>query len=61
MLDKVGDNVDGEPQIILQHFGVKSCVLACRIGVEVPADGLYLFGDIARRASRRALEDHVLQ
>ena len=47
MLDKIGDNVNGESQIILENFGVERCVLACGIGVEVTSNCLYFFGDIA--------------
>ena len=36
-------------------------MLAPGIGVEVAAHGLDLFGDVARAASLRALEGHVLE
>src|SRR5262249_54452105 len=61
VLKDVGENVDGKLDVLLQHLRVIGGVLARGIGVQVPAHGLDLGGDVKRAAAFRALEGHVLQ
>ena len=62
VLQDVGEDVDGERHVVLQHLGVVGGLLARGVGVEVAADLL----DLARRCRGRcarlgALEGHVLE
>ena len=57
----VGENVERERQILLQHLGVIRRAFARGIGVEVAADRLDLLGDRAGAAPLGALERHVLE
>src|SRR5581483_3045740 len=61
VLKDIGENVDGEPDILLEHLRVIGRVLARGIGVQVPAHRLNLGGDVKRAAAFRTLEGHVLQ
>ena len=60
-LQDVGEQVDRERHIVLQHLDVIGGLLASGMRVHLAADGLDLLGDLARRARRRALEGHVLE
>ncbi len=57
----VGEDVERERHILLQHLGVIGRALARGIGVEVAADRLDLLGDGAGAAPLGALERHVLE
>ena len=61
VLQDVGDDVDGERHVLLQHLGVVGGVLARGVGVELAADRLDLLGDGAGDAPLGALERHVLE
>ena len=61
MLQDVGDDVDGQRHVLLQHLGVVGGVFARGVGVEVAADRLDLLGDGARVAPPGPLERHVLE
>ncbi len=61
VLQDVGDDVDRERHVLLQHLGVVGRVLARGIGVQMAADRLDLLGDRPGVAAPRALEHHVLE
>ena len=61
MLQDVGDDIDGQFQVLLENFSVVRGVLAGRIGVEVAADGLNLLDDADGAPAFGALEGHVLE
>ena len=61
VLQNVGENVDGERDIVLQHAGVIGGLFASGIGVDEAADAFDLFGDAAGGAALGALERHVLE
>ena len=57
----VGQDVERDPLIALEHTCKVSGVLQAGGGIELSADGLDLLRDGARAAPGRALEGHVLQ
>ncbi len=61
VLQDVGENIERERHVLLQHLGVISRALARGIGVEVAAHRLDLLGDGPRAAPLGALERHVLE
>ena len=61
VLQNIGEDVEGERQILLEHLGVICRAFARGVGVEVAADGLDLFGDRARAAPLGAFERHMLE
>ena len=61
VLQYVGEDVEREADILLQHLGVVRGAFARGIGVEVAADRLDLLGDGERAAPLGALERHVLE
>src|SRR5258708_2292739 len=61
MQEDVGEDVERERHILLQHLGVIGRAFARGIGVEVAADRLDLLGDRAGAAPLGALERHVLE
>src|SRR5580692_540453 len=61
MCENVGQNVERERHIGLQHARMKSGLLAACVGIEETTDGLDLFGDADCRAPLRALERHVFE
>src|SRR5437764_5423849 len=61
MHQDIGQDVEGERHILLQHLGVISRALARGVGVQVAADRLDLLGDRAGAAPLGALERHVLE
>ncbi len=61
MLQQVGDDVDGQRDILFQNAGVIGGVFPRGIGVHLPADRLDLLGDLLGVAARRAFEQHVFQ
>ncbi len=61
VLQDVGEDVERERHVLLQHLGVIGRALARGIGVEVAADRLDLLGDGAGAAPLGALERHVLE
>ena len=61
VLQDVGEDVERERHILLQHLGVIGGALARGIGVEMAADRLDLLGDGAGAAPLGALERHVLE
>ncbi len=61
VLQDVGQDVEGQRHVFLQHLGVIGGVVARGVRVDIAADRLDLLGDLARAAPRRALESHVLE
>src|SRR5208337_2104248 len=59
--DQVGENVEGDGQVLVEHFGVEANLLLGGESVEHAADGIHFAGDIFGGAAVGALEDHVLQ
>ena len=57
----VGEHVERERHVGLEHAGVIGRVLGAGRGVEIAADRLDLLGDLPRGAPPRALERHVLE
>jgi hypothetical protein len=57
----VGQNVDGERHVVLEHAGVVGGGLDAGGGVDLAADRLDLLGDLASTARVGALERHVLE
>ncbi len=57
----VGEDIERQRHVFLQHLGVVGGALARGIGVEVAADRLDLLGDVAGAAPFGALERHVLE
>ena len=57
----VGDDVEGERGVLLQHLRVVGGLLARGVGVDVAADRLDLLGDLRGGAAFGALEGHVLE
>ena len=61
VLQDIGQDVDGERHVLLEHTGDEGGLLARGIGVEVAADRFDLLDDGERAAPLGALERHVLQ
>ena len=57
----IGTRHERQRHILLQYFSIVCCTLARGIGVEVPADGLNLFGDRKRAPPLCALERHMFE
>ena len=56
----VGEQVDGERQVLVEHLDVVAGVFLRGERVELPADGIDCLRDVLGRAGRGALEEHVL-
>jgi hypothetical protein len=61
MLKDVGQDIDGERNIVCQHPCEIRRLLARGIRIQVPADGLDFLCDPPRRAAPGSLERHVLE
>ena len=61
MQQDVGEDVERERHVLLQHLGVIRGAFARGVGVEMAADRLDLLGDRAGAAPLGALERHVLE
>jgi hypothetical protein len=59
--ENVGKDIEGERHVGLEHTRVVGRAFCTGRRVEVAADGLDLFRDLARGAPPRAFEGHVLQ
>ena len=57
---EVGEDVDGERQVLVEHLEVIAGVFLRREGVDLAADRIHLLRDFFRAPCRRALEQHVL-
>ena len=58
--DDVGEDVEGERQVLIEHLDVVARVFLGRECVELPADRVDGLRDIFRRPRRGPLEEHVL-
>ena len=58
--DDVGEDVDGERQMLVEHLDVVARVFLRGERVELAADRIDRLRDVFRRPARRALEEHVL-
>ena len=56
----VGEHVHRKGQILVQDLGVEAGAFLGGESVQIPAHRVHLGGDVRRRATGRALEDHVL-
>ena len=56
----VGEHVHSQGQILVQNFGVEAGALLGGKGVQIPAHGVHLGGDVRGGPAAGALEDHVL-
>ena len=56
----IGDQVDGQFQIAVQHVRVVAGVLFGGERVQFPTDGVHRLRDIHRGSGRRGLEEQVL-
>ena len=56
----IGQNVQPLVQVPVQGAAVEAGVLLGGVGVELPADGVHVPGQLARRAAGGPLEQHVL-
>jgi hypothetical protein len=59
--DHVGDELDAEREMLGQHGGGEAGAVAVGGGVEIAADILDRFADLARGAAAGALEHHMLE
>jgi len=59
--DQVGDDVEGDGQVLVEDLGVEAGELFGGEGVEHAADGVHGAGDLLGGAALGALEDHVLE
>ncbi len=60
MQENIAQQIDGQGQILVQHFGVVAGVLFGGKGVDNAAHGVHLFGDLRRAATLGALEKQML-
>ena len=58
--DDVGQDVDRERQVLVEHLDVVAGVFLRGERVELAADRVDRLRDVLRRPRRRALEEHVL-
>ena len=58
--DDVGEDVEGERQMLVEHLDVVAGVFLRRERVQLAADGVDGLGDVLGRSRRGALEEHVL-
>jgi hypothetical protein len=57
---QVGEHVEGDRQVLVEHFRVEASHLLCREGIEHPAQRVHRLRDLLGRAPLGALEHHVL-
>ena len=57
----VGEHVERQADILLQHMREIAGLLDACLGVEIAADVLDRLGDLARVAAARSLERHVFE
>ena len=58
--DDVGEQIDGERQVLVEHLDVVAGVFLRRERVELAADRVDRLRDVLGRSRRGALEEHVL-
>ena len=58
--DDVGEDVEGQRQVLVEHLDVVAGVFLGGERVELPADRVDRLGDVFGRPRARALEEHVL-
>ena len=58
--DHVAEEVHGPVQVLVQAPGVKAGGLLGGVGVDLPADGVHLLGQLPGGAALGPLEDHML-
>ena len=56
----VGQHLDGQRQVLVEHLDVVARVFLGGEGVHLPADRVDRLGDVLGAAGRGALEEHVL-
>ena len=60
MQDEVGENIERDRNMFVEHFDVEADAFLGGEGVHVAADGIDLAGDLFGGAVLGAFEDHVL-
>ena len=60
MQDEVGENLECDGNVLIEHFDVEADTFFGGEGVHVAADGIDLAGDLLGSAVLGAFEDHVL-
>ena len=58
--DEVGDDVEGDGKMFIEHFGVEADLFLGGEGVKHAADGIHFTRDRFRGAALGAFENHVL-
>ena len=58
--DDVGEDVDGQRQVLVEHLDVVARVFLGRERVELAADGIDRLSNVLGGAAARSLEEHVL-
>ncbi len=61
MLQNIGDDVQGQTDVLLEDLGVIGGMLARGIGVQMSAHRLDFLGDSLGRTALGAFEGHMLQ
>ena len=59
--NEVGEDVEGDGQMLVEDLGVEADLFLGGEGVEHAADGIHFTGDGFGGAALRAFEDHVLK
>jgi len=59
--NEIGDDVKGDGQVLVEHFGVEAGEFLSGERIEHAADGVHRTGNLFGGAALRALEDHVLE
>ena len=58
--NKIGDDVEGDGQVLVQNFGVEANLLFGGEGVQHAPDRIHLACNVLGRAALRAFENHML-
>src|SRR5712672_3151632 len=58
--NEIGNDVEGNREMLVEHFGVEANLFFGGEGVQHSTDGIHLSRNSFRGAPLRALEDHVL-
>jgi len=59
--NEIGDDIEGDGQVLVEDLGVKANLFLGSESVEHAADGIHLAGDIFGGTAFGAFEDHVLE
>jgi len=59
--DEIGEDVEGDREMRIEHLGVETDLFLRGEGVEHAADGIHFAGDVFGGAALGAFEDHMLK